>query len=242
MGLTTKKLIITLNTSSLNSLNTSGQSLIIFKSVQNSDKSTRPLIWGKVSQFSPILNIDYTCDVGIFTSTTTTIQINKPTTIGFKNIAKWREVFSFTKNTGGAGIFRTGAPKDTIGFTNATGKAFICGLTQTINGQINPYCAAPIAGMENNSFEKREQLLLGLTSQPVNIGEYISNLSPYKTMQTINNQCQNFVTSNQLLHIDMANTNSRKVAYDINKGWSYGHNIWGKTYPSDTDLTSILIT
>lgn len=218
------------------SLNQSGQVLMMFKAVMNSDRATRPLLWARGSSVSVNNTVTIGTSVSVFTSTQTSITQGTVITPGFSKTATKGDLLTVRPDMGGGGEITRGGDPKSFTFDNQTSQGLFCGLGQKINGTMANYCAAPLHGNSIETFQPDPKVLLGFSSAQATPGEYIENLATES-----NPVMHNMVAVSQLVLVEPDPNSPRKLTFETDTGWDWGHAQWATGYSGITDLASVLV-
>ena len=219
----------------------SGVKLLAWKSIGNSDRATKPLIWS-VSQSVYQLNyVSYGPSFCAYLATDTVIAERTEIRPNAQYPIATGQTLAIGAN-GDAKIVN-GGTAGAVTVKNADTVSLICGLSQVegSSSSIVPYCAATIYPGFEETFYPVDKVLLAFSSADLVEGEYITALagSPASQLDAASGYRVEAITSSSMLLVDLTSADSRSVSYSLDKGWSI--DLWSKTYPADTLLPSILI-
>lgn len=236
-----KQITLTLDDGTASALAVSGVKLLAWKSIGNSDRATKPLIWS-VSQSVYQLNyVSYGPSFSAYRAASTVIT---EATVILPNSyypIDTGQTLALTAN-GGAKVVN-GGTAGAVTVTSANTVSYVCGLSQAegSSSSIVPYCAATIYPGFEETFYPVDKVLLAFSSADLVEGEYIAALagSPSARLNAASSDRAEAITGSSMLLVDLTAADCRTVRYSFDKGWSI--DLWSKTYPADTSLSSILI-
>lgn len=230
-----QEIIVSMDEKSVRSLVQSKASLMVFKAVSNSDAAARPLLWARTSKISLKMNVRIDAETAFFTSTQSRMKEGQLVTATVDKKGDPGDVFEIRPNTGGDGVVKQSGAPNLFSFQNPTPIPLLCGLTQSINGRRAPYCGVTLHGKSAESFALSSKVLLAFSSGSKEPGTVYSNLNLTQKSKPFN------AIVTDLVVIDLGNAAVRKVSFDINRGWNWRSNVWGKGYSSEANLAKLLI-
>lgn len=227
---TTYEIDITLSTATLTALSKGGYYLYVLHATKMTDGAAMPIIWEASQTFGTITKITWGSDMSAYCSSSPIVSgkavsmINHPAITGGQTLKVAKS---------GIGTVKIGGPADMITIENQSTVQFASGLAcANSKGTMVPYVAAPLYGKQSNQSFPLPQALLNFSTKKYLPGTVIKSLQPVSPTLAA------FGTS---LLVDLTSANKRKVGFDINKGWSWGKNVWGKPIAANADLSKILI-
>lgn len=201
-----------------------GYHLYAFKAVQAAQGGGKPLVWFQLgpNEFSADTEVHWQVQYEAYTSTSKLIP-NGKVRASFHTLIELGQTLNVVP--GGTGAVVAGGPKQAISIHNTTQTPYTCGISQQSgDGKSNPMCGFPLYGLQLDVMAPIEKVLLMFSTTPVNTGTVIEQAySPG-------------------VFVDLTSANSRRVNYDINKGWSWKDNAaWGRQVPANSNLVPLLI-
>jgi len=114
---------------------------------------------------------------------------------------------------------------DGISILNTTNTQFTCGIQQQQpNGSFSPICAFQLFGNNMNVIVPIEQIFLMFSSMPINTGAVMEQ------------------AYGPGLLVDLTESPTQTVSYDINGGWTWADSApWAQKYPPYQSLVPLLI-
>lgn len=211
---------IQMSQDTLQALKQGGYTLLAFKAVQTTISGAAPLVWHQTRQLLMTTSITWQEQYQAYVSASQIIpngmiRANSTTDIGLGQTAQISANGVMTATDGGT--------SSAISILNQTTQPWTCGVSQVVENQANPVCAAPLYGNMLDVIAPVEQVLLIFSSAPINTGTVI-----YKA-------------GSLGLLIDLRRAAQRTVQFDINKGWSWGGQTWAQLVRPNTDLVPLLI-
>lgn len=211
---------ITMSPATLDALVDGDYFLYGFKAVQGGGDG-RPLVWFALSDYSTSTSVQWQEQYQAYTSRQT-------------GIPKGRIVASFSTDialgetlqvkAGGDGTVVQKGTSGAISILNGATDEFTCGIAQTLaDGSSSPMCAFPLYGEQQDVIIPIEKVLLMFSTEPVDTGTVIEQAYSAGVL------------------VDLTGSATRKVAFDINKGWSWGGGTWATQVKADADLVPILV-
>lgn len=200
-----------------------GYSLIAFKAVQISEGGPLPALWYQTQSFSTATTIGWTDGFTAFTSLSQIVQGGQiPASASYP--ARIGSTLMVTAPDGTGSVSPQGSA-GAISIENQTQNPFICGIGQTVNGQQNILCAAPLYGEFLVMIAPVRRVLLMITAEPIATGTLMAR-APSEGI---------------LVDFTAPGTVSRTVNFDIDNGWSWGGGTWGQLVFANSDLIPLLI-
>jgi hypothetical protein len=131
-----------------------------------------------------------------------------------------------------------------IEIQNNQAKEFLGGICQknTVNNNYIPYCACPIYGSDVlETFFPVEKILFGFSTVVLAPGEYVVSLVSGSSQAAKSTRANVFAMGTGLVMVDLGLSDSCKLKFDINAGWSWESPVSAESYPSDTVLSKVLV-
>lgn len=145
-----------------------------------------------------------------------TIRTNSTTNIGLGQTAQVSAKDVITTADGGT--------SSAISILNQVNRPLTCGVSQVVNNQANPVCAARLHGNMLDVVAPAEQVLLMFSLGPINTGTVVHR------------------AFDAALLVDLRRAAQRTVQFDINNnGWSWGGWSWGRWVRPSAELVPLLI-
>lgn len=211
--------MITMPTTTVQTLKLDGFALYGFKAVQSSQQGA-PLVWLRTDQLMSSTQVAWTDDYQAYTSTN---QIMPGGQIMEQFAARISPGETLQIQRGGTGMVMPQGTPNAISFLNQDFSQYTVGISQQHDGRFSPLCAFPLAGNMMSVITPIQKVLLMFSPVQANPGTVVMH------------------SSNPGLLIDLAGTNQRSVSFDINTGWSSGGGSWGQQIPANTDLSQLLL-
>ena len=177
-----------------------GYSLFAFKAVHTNDVSLLPALWYQTQSFGAETVIGWTDGFSAFTSFSQIVP-DSQIAVSASYPARIGSTVMITAPDGTGAVSPQGSP-GAISIYNETRTEMTCGIGQSVNGQQNIVCAAPL------------------------YGEFIVEIAPSEGL---------------LVDFTAPETVSRTVNYDIDTGWEWGGENWGRQIMARSDLVPVLI-
>jgi hypothetical protein len=223
LGATQYEIDITMSPATVTALVDGNFNLYGFKAVQTTQGGGAPLVWFQLprNDYSTLTQVIWSVQYQAYTSRSKIIP-NGKVTASFSTEIDLGQTLSVVD--GGTGDVTKGGPKQAVSISNTTTTQFTCGISQrAADGSTNPMCAFPLYGQHLDVIAPIEKVLLIFSTTPVNTGTVIEQAYSPGVL------------------VDLTSSNERTVAYDINKGWSWGGYSWGRAVAATEALVPLLI-
>jgi hypothetical protein len=213
---------ITMNQTTVDALTNGGFYLYGFKAVKTTSAGA-PVVWFETAAFGLSTLVSWSESYQAYTSNNQVIAGGQVVATNSYPIGLGQTLQITTPAGTGSVNTQSGTPQ-AIDIANQTTTQFTCGISQSNPlGVITPMCAFTLYGNFTDVIAPIEKVLLMFSTLPINTGTVVEqSYSP-------------------ALLIDLTAENSRTVAFDINKGWSWGGGSWAQGYAANTDLVPLLI-
>ncbi|HEY6553564.1 MAG TPA: hypothetical protein VI669_09420 [Vicinamibacteria bacterium] len=223
---------ITMSTSTMTGLLSSGSLLYAFRGVESSDLAARPLVWRQI-QYSNLTTVVWQDLYEAYTSTDP-IVANAAINPGFSVAVALGQTLNVT--AGGAGTVVAGGPAGDVSILNTTQTQLTCGLSQAgpAGSSALPYCAFPLFGSNLQQITPNEKVLLMFSTQSLPPGTVIGT-APRAPLDAL------LASFSPSVLIDLTGAVERDVTYDLNAGWSWGGFTWAQRIPAGADFVPWLI-
>lgn len=220
LGSDTHEVDIQMSARTVEALQQNGFSLIAMKAVQGGGIGCVPLVWSQTSQIQTTNTIVWGGDYAAYISSTTitpNIRIDASASLD----ADPGAIIQITGH--GALDGGTGGTADAFTIQNQTTDDWTVGISQEVQGALNPVCALPLRHSFASTLKPLPLVLLTLTTANVTVGTVLEK-----------------ALSSSLL-IDLTEASLRTVQFDIDMGWGWDGGSWGRTVNAYADLIPLLI-
>lgn len=232
--MTAFQVTVTMDVDTVISLQAQGSSLFVFKAVEGTDLSARPLIWSKVCDYSLSTFIRWEDSYCGYTSQNP-ICGGRQIRVGFS--APMETGQTMIVETAGIGTVDSRGLLDYISFKNNTNEQYTCGLSQAQGNEApSPYCAFPLYGLNLVSIKPLNKVLLMFSTSPCAPGTVID----YSLNDPTGSSTRLKSTGSGVL-IELADNLEREVNYDLNKGWMWDGGTWAQQISATANLVPLLI-
>lgn len=211
---------IDMSADTIASLKGAGYSLYGFKAVKSTIQGGVPLVWFTTKNYLPTTQVQWEEQYQAYISTTTIAPNTKIIASNSASIDLNQTMQ--VDQSGNVNVVGDGT-QNAISILNQGNIPYTCGISQEQDGQFNPMCAFPLFGNMLDVVMPIEQVLFMFATNQVNTGTVI------------------YRAYSQGILIDLTGTTSRKVDFDINKGWT-ASGAWGTQIQANADMLPILIT
>ena len=219
--MTNKTITINMNPKTVADLKRSGFQLYGFKAVKSTNGGGEPTVWFQSANLLVNTKISwaetyksYISNNQIIANGIITASANSAIDLG-----QTMEV----DTVGNVSVTNEGSEHSISIFNNSTTQ-YTTGIQQQLsNGEYSTLCAFPLYGNNLDVITPIDKVLLMFATSPVQTATVIQ---------------QAFGAG---LLIDLTSEDSRTVDFDINKGWSWGNEGWGKSIPANSPLNPLLI-
>jgi hypothetical protein len=218
---TTYQVTISLDDTTLKALK-AGWQLQAFKGVKGS-QTGRPVVWYSVDEFSNKVTLSWNEQYGAYVSNqklinavTVDISSQKDLDLGTKMVLDTDGSTSLTTIGAKTGSVVVQSQKDT---------EWICGMTQSVNGQEpTATCAFPLYGHTLDIMMPYESVVLLFASSQVDTGTVVEEALSSSVTITLSGGQPNI-----------------NLIFDMNTGWNTSGNPYAKVNPNPIDLAAELI-
>lgn len=200
-----------------------GYSLFAFKAVHTNDVSLLPALWYQTQSFGAETVIGWTDGFSAFTSFSQIVP-DSQIAVSASYPARIGSTVMITAPDGTGAVSPQGSP-GAISIYNETRTEMTCGIGQSVNGQQNIVCAAPLYGEFIVEIAPVRQVLLIIAYGSIDTGTLVE-IAPSEGL---------------LVDFTAPETVSRTVNYDIDTGWEWGGENWGRQIMARSDLVPVLI-
>lgn len=195
-----------------------GYTLYALQAVQGAGGGV-PVAWLRTRAFSENTRLAWENTYQAYTSTSQSVPGGTITAIAAYPIAPG-QTLQVTSPTG-TGTVVSGGVAGEVSILNQTTVPFTAGLAQSMNGSGEPLCAFPLYGGNLVLVSPVPQVLVMFSAVPD---------------QTVMTQALG-----PGVLVDFTGATDRSVTFDINNGWAWGEEAWGKAVPPLSDLVPLLI-
>ncbi|HEY3828221.1 MAG TPA: hypothetical protein VGL57_03385 [Solirubrobacteraceae bacterium] len=217
------QIVIAMEQATVTALTNDHYYLYGFKAVKASGATGAPLVWFRSAHFGLKTELEWSEQYQAYTTTEQIIPRGRITATNPYDI-DLDQTLNVTGTDGTGSVDTQSGTSEAISIDNQTSTQFTTGISQVQpGGTVTPMCAFNLYGNHLDLIVPIEQVLLMFSTEPVDTGTVIEQ-----------------AYSNGLL-VDLTASNSRKVGYDINSGWTWGGAAWGRPVPPRTDLVPLLI-
>ena len=211
---------VTLSADTVTQLKDEGFALYGFKAVATTIGGAAPLVWFRTLTFLNTTKVKWTEQYQAYISTSAIItngEIDASANVDMD--------LGATANVDAAGNLTPvgGGTAGAISINNQSTNHWTCGISQMAGTTANPMCAIPLNGKMLDVVVPIEKVLLTFASNTVDTGTVI-----YKCFSSG-------------LMIDLTASNTRAVAFDIDKGWSWDGGTWATEIAPNANLVPLLI-
>lgn len=211
---------IQMTPATLEALMASGYTLTAFKAVQTSVNGAAPLVWFQTNQLLMTTSVTWQGQYQAYVSTSQiiangVIRADSTTEVALGQTAQ--------VNANGAMTTTDGGTPAAISVLNQASQPWTCGVSQLVEYQTSPVCAAPLYGNMLNVIAPVEQVLLMFSTMQMNTGTVVYRATGYGVL------------------VDLRGAAQRTVQYDINTGWSWGGEGWAQSVMPNANLVPLLI-
>jgi len=205
-----------------------GFKLYGFKSVKSGSPATQPVVWFKDQDYLQTNTIDWSEQYQAFTSLNDPIGGGSISSLTSANADLGQEADvdqygNINVKNGTPGLV-TDKSAQAITIINTSAAHFTAGLASVQDGVSKAMCAMPLHGNNSNFIAPIEKITLMFAGDNIDTGAVVSR------------------TYAQALQIDLTSSNTRTVAWDIDKSWSWGNESWGTLIQRGEDLQPFIIS
>lgn len=227
----TYQIDLSLTPATVGALVDGGYSLYAVFAVEMTNAAAGPTVGFATQSIMANMTIEWTADVSAYTSSSP-ITNGGLIRIGYETSIDPGQTFEVT--AGGVGQVKTEGPSTKITIANTTAGPFTSGFARAVSGMAAavPIFAVPLYGNQTNVAAPLPKVLLQLTTKTLRPGAVVERFMP-KSLALASYNLSLLVTATE--------SGLRKLSYDINTGWSWGHHSWAQTVPADANLTTLLI-
>ena len=207
----------------VDALTNAGFQLFAFKGVQANSGAGAPVVWFASSVFGKSTSVKWTEQYQGYTGGAGLISGGSIADINSYDM-NLDQTLNVT-NPSGTGEVADGGTKDAITLVNNSGGTpFTAGISESVEGgSPTPLCAFPLYGSETLQIAPIEKVLLMFAIASTNTGDVVYNA----------------FTDGVL--IDLTQSHTRQVNFDINKRWDWGNAGWGTPVLNTAHLAPLLI-
>jgi hypothetical protein len=214
------EILISLNEKTIDALSRSGYSLYAFHVVACSDKAGLPLVWFKQATFSSTISLKWKDNYEAYTSSSK-LNAGNPIRVGFTVPIQLGQLLKV--RDGGIGDVTPGKIETGISILNTSKTEFVCGTSSTISNPAGQMCALPLYGGTMQIIAPLAQVFLMFTQQ---------RYEPDTAVE---------VSTGPGMTVQVSDSETRDVTFDINKGWCWGNFAWGREIPANSDITHQIV-
>lgn len=212
---------IAISQENVTTLKQQGFKLFGFKAVNVSVQGGSPVIWFETNQYLASTDVKWEEKYQAYISQDT--QISPQTVIQASNSADIDLGQTMTISTTGSLNVTKDGSTNAVSVVADTGVSWTTGLNQLVDGVPKPLCAVPILSGFLDQFVPINKVLLMFATRPFVSGTVI---------------VQAFSPG---ILVDLTGVGSRKISFDIAKGWGPTEQTWVKSVPVNANLTPLLI-
>lgn len=199
-------------------------SLYAFKAVKSTAQGS-PLIWFATKTYSLLTNVEWEEQYNAYTSRTE-IRPNTRIVASASYAIDLDQTLNVNSTAGTGSVDTQSGVPGAISINNTTNAPFTCGISQTDpNGNVSSMCAFNLYGLNLDVIAPIEQVLFMFATAQINTGTVIEKA----------------FTSGLIVDLTGAPQNTREVKYEINNGWSWSGEPWGKQVAPNASLVPLLI-
>lgn len=215
---------ITMSQDTVNKLTNGKYSLYAFKAVRSTAAGS-PLVWFSTKTFSLTTEVAWKQQYNAYTSRTE-VKPNTKIVAAASYQIDLRQTLNVASSSGTGAVDTQNGTDGAISIYNETNTQFTCGISQTDpNGNVSPMCAFDLYGLGLDVIAPIEQVLFMFATDQINTGTVIEKaFSP-----------------GLIVDVTGAPANTRSISYEINNGWSWGGEPWGKQVRANESLSPLLI-
>ncbi|MCF3101315.1 hypothetical protein IPZ58_06950 [Streptomyces roseoverticillatus] len=201
-----------------------GYHLFGFKAVTTSSPNGSPVVWIKSQKYSTHTTIKWSEHFQAYASVSDIQPGYEITGRNAKDIILGQKFIVYSRNA--IGRVEGGGTPGVISTINETNERFATGISQAQPGQDPaPLCAVDLRGLHSVAFAPKERVLLSFATNPFKVGTVTVQMFGPGAL------------------IDMGLEDNRRVAFDMDKGWSAeGNPPWLQLVKSGDLITPLLIT
>lgn len=215
---------INMTQDTVNKLTDGNYSLYGFKAVKSTAKGS-PLIWFATKTYSLATNVNWEEQYNAYTSRTE-IKPNTKIKASASYAIDLNQTLNVTSSSGTGSVDTQSGVPGAVSINNTTTTPFTCGISQTDpNGNIAPMCAFNLYGLNLDVIAPIERVLFMFATAQINTGTVIEKA----------------FTSGLMVDLTGAPDNTRDVTFEINNGWSWNGEPWGRQVPPQANLVPLLI-
>jgi hypothetical protein len=209
-----------------------GSQLVAFAATQGTDNQALPLVWSVAASFGTTYTLSWTASYGAFASSTAVAAgtLIVPGTSASINIG---QIFSVA--AGPVGSVVNGGVSGLITIANTTSSPFSCGLSQTLNNALVPFCAYPLYGNNTQELMPLSIVVMFFTTAPLEVGEAYSPAMPMALTDKLAADA-----TGPAVEINLTSQTTATVSYDINNGWTVPQGQPAQTIQSSQILPTLI--
>lgn len=220
LGATDYGVTITMDQDTVNALSNGNYSLFGFKGVQTSAGGGVPLVWFKSGDFGLSTEVTWEVQYEAYTSRSQIIPNGQIKGLSSYAIDLGQSLEVETPQGTGNVVDGT---EGMISIENMTTTQVTCGISEVVDGAAQPLCAFPLYGNGLDAIVPIQKVMFTFSTNTVNTGTVIEK------------------AYSQSVLIDLTAKTHREVAFDINKGWSWGGFSWAQAIRPSTNVVPLLI-
>ncbi len=226
----TYEIDIALSAPTITALSNGGYYLYVLLGTTMTDGAARPVLWEARRDFGVATKVTWSSDVSAYASSSS-IGPGKAVSMINDPPIKGGQTLKVAKT--GIGTAKIGGPAHMITIKNQSAVQFASGLAcANSKGTMVPFVVAPLYGKQSNQCFPAPKALLNFSTKKYAPGTIIGSVQPKVLAMAA------FGSS---LLVDLSGANKRSVAFDINRGWDWGKNVWANRVAANADLSKVLI-
>jgi len=223
------QVVIRMSESTVTRLARTGFSLYAFRAVQDTGKSSRPLIWFRTRGYSTTTPVSWTNQYHAYTSSGP-ITRGGCVTPGFSvDLAPGQ---TLRVRAGRIGDVLWEGPPTGLSLLNTTAERFTCGLSQVMEGTARPFWACPLDGNHLATVAPLDKVLLLFSTL---------DLAPGTIVEHFHDAGAPAGVWGPGVRIDLTQGREREVGYDLDRGWDWGGFTWAQQVAPNANLVPWLI-
>ncbi len=197
-----------------------GNSLYGFKAVKSPRQGGAPLVWFRTTEYPTMTQVNWQDSYQAYDSKSEIVPNAQIVVAASVNIELGQT--ALVNDSGAMTVEPTGVP-GAISIENQGTHTWICGISQAHAGAYPPMCAFPLLGPTEDVIAPVKKVLFMFAAIPVEAATVTAK-----------------AFSDGLL-IDLTESQTRAVTFDIVNRWACGGQPWCQKIPPNEDLVTLLI-
>ncbi|WP_437327379.1 hypothetical protein [Sorangium sp. So ce381] len=218
---TERRLIVSMSAETASALAASAISLYAFKAVGAEDAAGVPLVWFQSRTYSLTTTLSWAALYRAYTETRTLLPSARVDASASYDIEPGQALY--VQEPTGTGVVLFGGPANAVSIQNDTSTPFTCGLAQRLGETAAPIASFPLYGKSRQVFYPMETVLLVVAASRLRPGDPATT-SPGPGVL-----------------VELGQESTRRLAFEINEGWSWGSEPWAMAVSAGADILPLLV-